>query len=133
MGIRIGLMAAGVVLIVFSFRTHCAKRLSVDYAVAWSLLGALLIVLGAVVVPALSAWTRELGTAAKWGLFCVCILLVSTGMHESMVISQLTSKNQELAMQVAMLNQENETIKAEVERLAEVQGETDAEKALIYR
>lgn len=129
MSIRIGFIVVGVVLIVFSFWTHCAKRLTVDYAVAWTLLGACLVLVGA--IPALLEWLNDLGATAGWGLFCIGVLLLSAGMHESMVISQLVSKNKELAMQVALLNQENEMIKAEVERLAEAQGEVDAEKALI--
>lgn len=129
MSIRIGFMVMGVVLVVFSFWTHCAKRLTVDYAVAWSLLGGCLVLIGA--IPALSEWMNSLGMAVEWGLFCIGVLLLSGGLHESMVISQLVSKNKELAMQVALLSQENEAIKAEVERLAGTQGETDAEKALI--
>lgn len=130
MSIRIGFVILGAALIVFSFWTHCAKRLSVDYAVAWSLLGAVLVLIGA--IPVLSKWMNGLGTAAKWGLFCAGVLLLCAGMHESMVISQLLSKNKELSMQVALLNQENEAIKAEVEKLVGARGETDAEKTLIY-
>lgn len=126
MGIRIGFMVIGAALVAFSFWKHCAKKLTVDSAVAWSLLGVCLILMGA--VPALSEWINGLGPAAGWGLFCVGALLLAAGVHESMVISQLISENRELAMQVAMLNQENEAIKAEVERLAGTQGEEDLGK-----
>lgn len=130
MSIRIGLIVIGAVLILFSFWTHCTKKLSVDYAVTWSLLGACLILMGA--IPALSEWISSLGTAAGWGLFCIGVLLLSSGMQRSMAVSQLVSKNRELAMQVALLNQENEAIKAEVKRLTGKQEDTDAEKVLIY-
>lgn len=126
MVIRIGFIVVGALLVAFSFWFHCAKKLTVDYAVAWSLLGVCLLLMGA--VPVLSEWINSLGPAAGWGIFCMGVLLLAAGMHESMVISQLIAKNRELAMQVAMLNQENETIKAEIERLTETQGEEDDEE-----
>lgn len=129
MSIRVGFMVIGAALIGFTFWSHCAKRLTVDYAVAWSLMGAVLVLMG--VIPAFSQWLSSLGTQVEWVLISAGVLLVSAGMHESIVISQLLSKNKELSMQVSLLNQENEEIKAEVDRLTAIQVEEDAEEALV--
>lgn len=53
--IRIGLIAAGIILIVFGFWTHSIKKLAVNYAVIWGLLGIVMILVGA--IPVLSEWT----------------------------------------------------------------------------
>ncbi len=129
MSIRIGFVVIGAALIGFTFCTHCAKRLTVDYAVAWSLLGAILVFMG--LIPAFSRWLSSLGPQVEWVLFCAGVLLLAAGMHESIVISRLLTKNKELSMQVSLLNQENEEMKAEVERLAAAEGEADEEEALI--
>lgn len=129
MGVRIGFMVVGGILIVLSFWTYCTKKLTIDYAVTWSLLGIGLILIGA--IPIFLEWVNTLGTAAERILFCMGALLLFAEIHESLAISQLTLKNRELAMQVALLNRENEVIKAELERLTNAQGETDAEKDLI--
>lgn len=128
--VRIGLIIVGVLLIVFSFCTHCIKKLMVDYAVAWSLFGVCLILMGA--IPVLSDWLNHLGAAAAWELFSVGVVMLCAGTHESTVLSQVVMKNKELAMQIALLNQENEAMKLELENLAGVQEEADAEKDFIY-
>ena len=53
--IRIGLIAVGIILIVFGFWTHSIKKLAVNYAVIWGLLGIVMILVGA--IPVLSEWT----------------------------------------------------------------------------
>lgn len=128
MGIRIAFIVTGVVLDIFTFWAHCTKKLTVDYAVKWSLLGVVLILVG--IFPIFSEWANCLG-AAEWILFSIGGLFLSVEVHESMVISQMTMRGKELAMQVALLSQENEAMRAEIERLLEVQGESDAEKDLI--
>lgn len=128
--VRIGLIIMGVVLIVLSFCTHCAKRLLVDYAVAWSLFGVCLVFMGA--IPVLSDWINHLGVAAAWELFGVGVVMLCAGTHESMMLSQVVMKNKELAMQIALLNQENEAMKIELKDLTEALGEADAEKDYIY-
>lgn len=130
MSIRIGFVVLGVVLVAFTFWTHCAKRLTVDYAVAWSLMGALLVIIG--VIPVFSEWLNIVRPHVQWELLCAGALLLAGGMHVSIVLSKLISKNKELSMQISLLNQENEAIKAEIERLVAAQAEADAEKDLIY-
>lgn len=127
--IRAGFIVIGVALIVFGFWMHSRKKLAVNYAVLWSLLGACLIAMGA--IPVFSQWTNMLGPGTGLAFFSVGVLVLFTEVQETVVISQLKQKNKELAMQVALLNQENEAIKAEVEWLAEAWKESDAEKDLI--
>ena len=124
--IRIGLIVAGAMLIVFGIWTHSIKKLAVNYAVIWGLLGVLMVLMGA--IPILSEWTHMLAPGTGLAFFCVGALILFTEVQNSLVISQLNMKNRELAMQVAMLNQESERMMHELEELIREQEEAYAKK-----
>lgn len=124
--IRIGLIAAGIILIVFGFWTHFIKKLAVNYAVIWGLLGIVMILVGA--IPVLSEWTAMMAPGTGLAFFCVGALILFTEVQESLVISQLNLKNRELAMQVSLLNQESERMMLELEELVREQEEAYAKK-----
>lgn len=124
--IRIGLIAAGIILIVFGFWTHSIKKLAVNYAVIWGLLGIVMILVGA--IPVLSEWTAMMAPGTGLAFFCVGALILFTEVQESLVISQLNLTNRELAMQVSLLNQESERMMLELEELVREQEEAYAKK-----
>lgn len=124
--IRIGLIAVGIILIVFGFWTHSIKKLAVNYAVIWGLLGIVMILVGA--IPVLSEWTAMMAPGMGLAFFCVGALILFTEVQESLVISQLNLKNRELAMQVSLLNQESERMMLELEELVREQEEAYAKK-----
>ena len=114
---KIGLIIVGVMIMIMSFVFHAKRKLTVNLAVVWEFLGFALILIGA--VPVFSSWCHLLargtviamfvvGALALWGSYILCIL-----------ISNLSMKNQELAMQVSLLNQENELMLKEIEKLKE--------------
>lgn len=124
--IRIGLIAVGIILIVFGFWTHSIKKLAVNYAVIWGLLGIVMILVGA--IPVLSEWTAMMAPGTGLAFFCEGALILFTEVQESLVISQLNLKNRELAMQVSLLNQESERMMLELEELVREQEEAYAKK-----
>ncbi|MEI3381508.1 MAG: DUF2304 family protein [Dorea sp.] len=114
---KTGLIIVGVMIMIMSFVFHAKRKLTVNLAVVWEFLGFALILIGA--VPVFSSWCHLLargtviamfvvGALALWGSYILCIL-----------ISNLSMKNQELAMQVSLLNQENELMLKEIEKLKE--------------
>lgn len=114
---KTGLIIVGVMIMIMSFVFHAKRKLTVNLAVVWEFLGFALILIGA--VPVFSSWCHLLargtviamfvvGVLALWGSYILCIL-----------ISNLSMKNQELAMQVSLLNQENELMLKEIEKLKE--------------
>lgn len=114
---KIGLIIVGVMIMIMSFVFHAKRKLTVNLAVVWEFLGFALILIGA--IPVFSSWCHLLargtviamfviGALALWGSYILCIL-----------ISNLSMKNQELAMQVSLLNQENELMLKEIEKLKE--------------
>lgn len=112
---KTGLIAIGVIIMVLSFVLHARRKLTVNLAVVWEFLGLALILIGA--IPIFSSWCHLLargtviamfvvGALALWGSYILCIL-----------ISDLSMKNQELAMQVSLLNQENELMLRELKEM----------------
>ncbi len=113
-------------MFLFGFWTHSFKKLAVNYAVIWGLLGVLMVLMGA--IPILSEWTHMLAPGTGLAFFCVGALILFTEVQNSLVISQLNMKNRELAMQVAMLNQESERMMHELEELIQEQEEAYEKK-----
>ena len=65
----------------------------------------------------LSAWCYLVGEGTIVAMFLVGSVVVWSGYELSIQISSLAMKTQELAMQVSLLNQENERILNELSKL----------------
>lgn len=99
------MVATGIVFLLWDFYSYARQKLNESMGLIWALVSIALIVTGA--VPALS------GGVSEWLLIClfiICLLLLFLLFKVTKAISVLTMKNQELAMQVSLLNQENEKI-----------------------
>ena len=100
---------------VFTFLLHSVKKLTVNLAVAWEAIGIGLILVGS--VPLFSSWCYLLSRGTMIAMFLVGGLTIWGGFELSILISSLAMKNRELAMQVSLLNQENERILEELCKL----------------
>jgi hypothetical protein len=89
--IRIVIAVLGASICVFDFIAYSRQRLTEKYAFLWALAGGVMI---------LANWK------ILFGLLLLVLLFMLYTMSRS--ISDLTRKNQELAMQVSLLNNENE-------------------------
>ncbi len=114
--IRIGIIVAGVLLMSVSFWTYSYKRIAVNFAVIWEILGLALILTGA--VPVLSGWIHMIAPGTRFVFFAIAVLVLFLGFQSTIMISQLAMKVRELTMQVSLLNQENEHIMAELDEVA---------------
>ncbi len=124
--IRFGIGLGGVLLMVVSFLMHSYKKITVNYTVIWVLLGIVLFLIG--VVPVFSEWTRYLATGTGLAFSCVGAIFLFEEFRTSAMISQLILKEREMAMHVALLNQENEAILKELDRLSRMVGEDHEDK-----
>lgn len=113
--VKYGMIAVGIVIILAGFWFHSIKRMTVNFSVVWEFLGLILVLIGA--IPALSAWTKLISAGTGFALFCLGTICLMGGFQFSLLVSQLTMKNQELAIQVSLLNQENERILFELEEI----------------
>ena len=99
------MVATGIVFLLWDFYSYARQKLNESMGLIWPFVSIALIVTGA--VPALS------GGVSEWLLIClfiICLLLLFLLFKVTKAVSVLTMKNQELAMQVSLLNQENEKI-----------------------
>ena len=113
--VRAGIILAGAILMVSSFWMNAYKKITVNFAVIWELLGLMLVVIGS--VPVFSQWSVLISSGTGLAFFCVGGIFLFEEVRTSVLLSTLKMKNRELAMQVSLLNQENEYIMDELDAL----------------
>ena len=103
--IRILMVGTGILFLVLAFWAYTRQKLNDSMALIWAFVSIALVITGA--VPAVS---KHLSESLLIFMFIICLLLLFLLFKVSTAVSVLTMKNQELAMQVSLLNQENERI-----------------------
>lgn len=98
----------GIVLLIIDFISFVYQKITVGIELCWSAFAIILILLGA--VPGLSDWSKIVPKEAVPAFFLISLAVIFSFFYLSCAISQLLRKNQELAMHVSLLNQENEII-----------------------
>lgn len=103
---RLIVVVAGICLLLLTFLMYSIRCLTDRIALGWALFSVIIIMAGA--IPAWSGWSRALAISSYPMVFAMAGLVVLIIFHHSVYLSQLIMKNQELAMHVSLLNQENE-------------------------
>lgn len=103
--IRILMVGTGILFLVLAFWAYTRQKLNDSMALIWTFVSIALVITGA--VPAVS---KHLSESLLIFMFIICLLLLFLLFKVSKAVSVLSMKNQELAMQVSLLNQENERI-----------------------
>ena len=98
----------GIALLVVDFISFVYQKITVGIELCWSAFAVVLILLGA--VPGLSDWRKTIPIEAVPAFLLISLAIIFSFFYLSCAISQLLRKNQELAMHVSLLNQENEII-----------------------
>ena len=123
---RVIMIAAGVCLLLLTFFMYSKRRLTERIALGWALFSVVMVMAGA--IPAWSGWSRALALSSYPMVFAMGGLVVLIIFHHSVYLSLLVMKNQELAMHVSLLNQENEeTIKRLMEAEKRIRQLEDAQ------
>ena len=120
--LRIIMVVAGCLFLILNFVTYVKKNLTEKFAWMWTFFCVVMILSG--IVPGLNRWSFQFNS---WGYLVLCIILVLIVQFIFIItkeIANLKKRNKELAMHVSLLNQENERILAELEKLT---GKTKAE------
>lgn len=103
--VKIALIVTGVLFVVLDFLAYAKQRLTENIGLGWGLFSLLLIITGAMLDPDEADSDVIYLLIFLLGLF---LLFVVFAICKS--VSVLIMKNRELAMQVSLLNQENERI-----------------------
>ena len=120
--LRIIMVVAGCLFLILNFVTYVKKNLTEKFTWMWTIFCIVMILSG--IVPGLNSWSFKFNS---WGYMALCIILVLIVQFIFIItkeIANLKKRNKELAMHVSLLNQENERILAELEKLT---GRTKAE------
>lgn len=113
--VKFCVILVGIGIMAITFVLHAEKKLTVNLAVTWEMLGIAAILSGA--VPKFSGWSSRLSLGSLVVLLITAFLVLWGVYQMTIQISSLIMKNQELAIQVSLLNQENERILQELENL----------------
>lgn len=98
----------GIVLLIVDFLAFVYQKITVGVCLCWSAFAIIFILLGS--VPGLSDWTTIIPCEAIPAYLLISFAIMACFFYLSCAVSQLLRKNQELAMHVSLLNQENEII-----------------------
>ena len=105
----IAMLVLGGLLLIWSFLAYARHRLTENFGMVWGLAAVCLIIAGIVLAAAGGSFMAVVTVMILLGIMLVLCLF-----GFSQAISVLIMKNQELAMQVSLLNQENESILQEL-------------------
>lgn len=105
----IAMIVLGGLLLIWSFLAYAKHRLTENFGMIWGLAALCLIMAGIVLAVANRSFMAVAVVVVLLGIILVLCLF-----GFSQAISILIMKNQELAMQVSLLNQENESILQEL-------------------
>lgn len=98
----------GMIFLGMTFLEYARKKMTEEIGLLWSLFSILMVGIG--LIPGSLSWIGTIRRSMALVLFGFAFFFLLLLWYLSIVISQLLRKNQELAMQVSLLNQENEQV-----------------------
>ncbi|MCI8718883.1 MAG: hypothetical protein K1W19_10095 [Lachnospiraceae bacterium] len=103
--VKIALIVTGILFVVLDFLAYAKQRLTENIGLGWGLFSMLLMITGVVLDP-----DEADGDVIYLLIFLLGLFLLFVVFAICKSVSVLIMKNRELAMQVSLLNQENERI-----------------------
>lgn len=110
----IALIGVGLLIFVTAFLRYARKKMSDGFMMIWFLFSIVLLVLGIVLIMA--GYSSAMMVAV---VSTASALLLTVIFFTSSLVSELMMKVRELAMQVALLNQENDSMIQQINKLKE--------------
>ena len=113
--LRIILIVLGVFMFAITLGSLAKRKMNESFCLAWGVISVSVVLAGILLRP--SGWREYISGI---GLVLILVIIISAlyaVYFVSLKISELSRKNQELAIQVSMLNQENERILHELSEL----------------
>ncbi len=115
--LRIILFVMGVAMLVITVSSLAKRKINESFSLVWGIISVALIVMGIIISPV--EWNDYISTGGLFLILVIMFSIVYAAYFTSIRISQLTRENTELAIQVSLLNQENQRI---LNRLKEMTG-----------
>lgn len=112
---RVLVVLEGILLLSLDFYHYAKRRMTDGVALLWILCSLSVCVVG--LAPLWDRWNRLVGVTGGILMAALCGLWLLAMFWITVLLSQLIQKNHELAMQVSLLNQENEMVLGRLENM----------------
>ena len=113
--LTIFLIVMGIFLLVMAILSLAKRKMTEPFSLAWAIVSVLLVICGILIEP--SELERYVSLRILILIFLITIGVVGTLWFISTQLSILMRKNQELAMQISLLNQDSEKMMKRLEEL----------------
>lgn len=115
--LQIIMIATGVLLLIVTISSLARRKMTESFCLAWGLIALILVIAGFILRP--SGWNRYISTMGMVLVVLIGFCAVYVAYFVSTKVSELSRRNQELAMQVSLLNQEQQRMLELLEQLTE--------------
>ena len=119
--LRIIICCGGVMLLGITLSSLARRRMTEPFCLAWGIISVALILAGILLRPTM--WNRYISITGMMLLLLLGFAVIYIAYFVSAKVSELMRKNQELAMQMSLLNQEKDELWRKLEELWEKSGE----------
>ena len=126
--LRIIMIATGIILFGVTLSSLARRKMTEPFCMTWGLISVIIILAGILLRP--DEWTRYISATGMMFVVLIGFCVVYGAFFMSAKVSELMRRNMELAMQVSLLNHENELIRR---RLEELPGNGDATARTLNR
>ena len=113
--LRLCVVIVGVLFITLCLLTYIRKNLTEKFTWMWLFFGIILILSG--IIPVFSDWITTFNDSGYRLAAIIAVIIVWFMFVVTKEIARLRRRNQELAMHVSLLNQENERILARISKM----------------
>lgn len=113
--LQIIIIATGIFLLIVTINSLAHRKMTESFCLAWGLIALILVLAGFLLRP--TEWIRYMSPMGLMLVVMIGFCVVYVAYFMSTKISELARRNQELAIQVSLLRQENQRITEEVEQM----------------
>ena len=113
--LRIIFILTGLFMLMLTIGSLAKRKMNESFCIAWGIVSLAIVLAGVLLDP--EGWSKFLSLTGLILVLIIFFTIVYVAYFVSLVISDLMRKNNELAIQVSLLNQENEKLVREFSHL----------------
>lgn len=113
--LQIIIIATGIFLQIVTINSLAHRKMTESFCLAWGLIALILVLAGLFLRP--TEWNRYISPMGLMLVVMIGFCIVYVAYFMSIKVSELSRRNQELAIQVSLLRQENQRIMEELEQI----------------
>ena len=113
--LQIIIIITGIFLLVVIINSLAHRKMTESFCLAWGLIALILVLAGLFLRP--TEWSRYISPMGLMLVVMIGFCVVYVAYFMSIKVSELSRRNQELAIQVSLLRQENQRIMEQLEQM----------------